>query len=75
MQTALKLETCACGIHTDCVCSGCGSTVCTTCGHVEITSVDARNISIAHYCTACAANPQKNRWGTIYWEGLAALYT
>jgi len=42
---------------------------------VEITSVDARNISIAHYCTACAANPQKNRWGTIYWEGLAALYT
>lgn len=75
MQPARKLDACACGIHSDLCCSGCGTPVCTHCSHLEITTTDPRSITITHYCSACSADPRKNTWGTLYWDNLAALYT
>jgi hypothetical protein len=74
MQTALKLDMCACGIHSDTSCAGCGAPVCRRCGHQEIASSDPAHIVLTHYCHACMADPRKNTWGTLYWDGLKAMY-
>jgi hypothetical protein len=42
---------------------------------MEITTNDPKNIIVAHYCPACAQDPKKNTWGTLYWRGLAGLFT
>jgi len=75
MQPARKLDECACGVHSELSCSGCGTPVCRHCSHQEITTNDPRNITNAYYCPACKADPKKNTWGTLYWDSLAALYT
>jgi hypothetical protein len=75
MQPALKLDVCACGIHTEISCTGCGTSVCRHCSHQEITSNDPKNIIVTYFCPACKTDPHKNPWGILYWDGLKALYT
>ena len=75
MQPARKLDACSCGIHTETSCSGCGTPVCRHCGHQEITTFDPENIIVVHFCPTCKADPKINSWGTLYWEGLAGLFT
>jgi hypothetical protein len=75
MQTALKLDACSCGIHTETSCSGCGTPVCRHCRHLEITTFDPKHITVAMFCPTCKTDPKINSWGTLYWEGLAGLFT
>jgi len=75
MQPALKPQTCQCGLYLDLACAGCARPVCPECSHVEITSLDTRHITVSRFCPACAGNPAKNPWGTLYWENARALYT
>jgi hypothetical protein len=75
MQPARKLDVCTCGIHTETSCMGCGTPVCGRCSHREITTNDPKNIIVAYYCPACAQDPKKNTWGTLYWQNLTALFS
>ncbi len=75
MQPALKLDVCACGIHTEISCTGCGTPVCRHCSHQEITTNDPKDIIVTYFCPACKTDPKKNPWGILYWDGLKALYT